>query len=71
MTLGRILPPKLMRELASISQATEWRLNQAGDGPPRIKLSQRRWGYPENLFNEWLKSRFERPIEPASLPTTT
>lgn len=65
MSLGRILPPKQMRELAGISQTTEWRLNKSGEGTPRIKLSQRRWGYPENLFNEWLRSRFERPAAQA------
>jgi predicted DNA-binding transcriptional regulator AlpA len=71
MSLGRILPPKEMRTRAGISQATEWRLNKAGVGAPRIKLSGRRWGYPENFFEEWLKSRFERPIEAAILSATT
>jgi predicted DNA-binding transcriptional regulator AlpA len=63
--LGRILPPKLMRERAGISVATEWRLNQSGEGPPRIRLSANRWGYPEHLFEEWLYARFERPLSPA------
>jgi hypothetical protein len=39
-------------------------------GPPRIKLSPKRWGYPEDLFNAWLASRFERPL-PADSNTTT
>jgi hypothetical protein len=46
----------------NMSAATEWRLARDGKGPPRIKLSDRRWGYPEDLFNEWLKSRFQRPL---------
>jgi predicted DNA-binding transcriptional regulator AlpA len=65
MSFGKILPPKLMRETAGISPATEWRLNKQGLGPPRIKLSQRRWGYPETLFHEWLLSRFELPLPPS------
>jgi len=65
---GRILPSKEMRKRAgNMSAATEWRLAQKGEGPPRIKLSPQRWGYPENLFNEWLKSRFERPLPADSL----
>jgi predicted DNA-binding transcriptional regulator AlpA len=71
---GPILTPKEMRKRAgNMSAATEWRLAQAGEGPPRIKLSRQRWGYPEALFNEWLKSRFERPLKPAqaSLQTPT
>lgn len=61
---GPILTPKEMRERARMSPATEWRLAQAGEGPPRIKLSAQRWGYPEKLFNDWLESRFERPLKP-------
>jgi predicted DNA-binding transcriptional regulator AlpA len=58
---GEILPAKEMRRRANLSPAAEWRLAKSGDGPPRIKLSPKRWGYPENLFNEWLRGRFERP----------
>jgi predicted DNA-binding transcriptional regulator AlpA len=66
---GRILPSKEMCKCAgNMSAATEWRLAQKGEGPPRIKLSPQRWGYPEDLFNEWLRSRFERPL-PASPKT--
>jgi predicted DNA-binding transcriptional regulator AlpA len=66
---GRILTPKEMRARAgNMSAPTEWRLARSGEGPPRIKLSPGRWGYPENLFNEWLASRFERPLKPAAFP---
>jgi predicted DNA-binding transcriptional regulator AlpA len=63
---GKILLPKEMRARAGgMSATTEWRLAQKGEGPPRIRLSSQRWGYPEDLFNAWLKGRFERPLEPA------
>jgi predicted DNA-binding transcriptional regulator AlpA len=66
---GLILTPTEMRKRAgNMSAATEWRLAQKGDGPPRIKLSDKRWGYPEDLFNQWLASRFERPLKPAAFP---
>jgi hypothetical protein len=39
---------------------------QKGKGPPRIELSDRRLGYPKDLFNAWLASRFERPLSAAS-----
>lgn len=65
---GPILTPEEMRKRANMSPTTEWRLARDGEGPPRIRLSRQRWGYPEKLFNEWLESRFERPLKPAASP---
>jgi hypothetical protein len=67
---GKILPPKGMRARANMSATTEWRLAQTGDGRPRIRLSAGRWGYPEDLFNAWLKGRFERPLEAVTTNST-
>jgi predicted DNA-binding transcriptional regulator AlpA len=67
MKLGRILPSKEMRARAGgISRWTEMRMHERGEGPPRIRIDGRSWGYPENLFEEWLLSRLERPLPAAS-----
>jgi predicted DNA-binding transcriptional regulator AlpA len=66
MQLGRILLSKEMRKRAGgMSRMTEWRLHQRGEGPPRVRINGRDWGYPENLFEQWLISRLERPLENA------
>jgi predicted DNA-binding transcriptional regulator AlpA len=62
---GRLLLPEEMRKRANMSATTEWRLAKTGKGPPRIRISPQRYGYPEALFNKWLENRFERPIEAA------
>jgi predicted DNA-binding transcriptional regulator AlpA len=59
---GRYLLPKDVRKINGWSEATEWRLHQAGEGPPRVKISRGRWAYPEALYLKWLESRFERPL---------
>jgi hypothetical protein len=62
--LGRILPSKEMRGRAGgISRWTEHRWAKSGEGPPRVRLSAQRWGYPEIPFEQWLVSRLDRPIE--------
>lgn len=32
-------------------------LHQRKDGPPRIRVSPRRYGYPADGLREWMKSR--------------
>jgi hypothetical protein len=69
MNLGRILTSKQFRVRAGISAVTEWRLHQRGEGPPRLRLTpgvRGRWGYPENLFEQWLLSRLDKPGEDAT-----
>jgi predicted DNA-binding transcriptional regulator AlpA len=39
---------------------------KSGDGPPRIKLSSRRYGYRIGDLWKWLDDRIERPAEAAS-----
>jgi predicted DNA-binding transcriptional regulator AlpA len=63
MKLGRILTSEQMRARAGgISRWTEMRMAQRGIGPPRIHIDGRSWGYPENLLEEWLLSRLEKPL---------
>lgn len=45
-----------------ISQPTFWRINSRGEGPPRVRLSSQVFIYPEQAFEQWLASRFERPL---------
>jgi predicted DNA-binding transcriptional regulator AlpA len=66
---GKILTSKEMRARANMSAPTEWRLARAGMGPPRIKLSPKRWGYPEDLFNAWLQAALSgRSSQPRHQP---
>jgi predicted DNA-binding transcriptional regulator AlpA len=69
MTLGRILTPRQMWERAGISAPTAWRLHQRGEGPPRVRLSPGRWGYPEDLLEEWLRERLDRPHAAEATPS--
>jgi predicted DNA-binding transcriptional regulator AlpA len=63
MKLGRILPAKEMRRRAGgISRWTAARMHQRGEGPPRIRIDGRSWGYPEIPFEQWLLSRLEKPL---------
>ena len=69
MVLGRFLTSKQMRDRLGISKATEWRYAKLGMGPPRVRLTpgaNGHWGYPENLFEQWLLSRLDRPLDDAA-----
>jgi predicted DNA-binding transcriptional regulator AlpA len=71
MKLGRILTSEQMRDrVGGISRWTEMRMHERNQGPPRIRIDGRSWGYPENLLEEWLLSRLEKPL-PANPTTTT
>lgn len=43
--------------LASISEDTLRRLHKNGEGPPRVQLSKRRFGYMVGPSKDWLKQR--------------
>lgn len=65
-TLGRFLTSEHVCERLGISKASLMRYCQQGKGPPRVRLTpgaNGHWGYPENLFEEWIISRLERPLE--------
>jgi predicted DNA-binding transcriptional regulator AlpA len=51
-------------ELLGFSRDTLGRLDRAGDGPPRVRLSRRRHGRTIAGIREWLQRR-------TSLPATT
>jgi predicted DNA-binding transcriptional regulator AlpA len=62
-SIGRILPAKEMRVRAGgISRWTEARMRENGEGPPCVRLDGRSYGYPERLFEEWLRSRLINSI---------
>ena len=44
-------------EILDLSLDTLWRLDRAGDGPPRVRLSPRRHGRPIGTLREWLAQR--------------
>jgi predicted DNA-binding transcriptional regulator AlpA len=56
--LGPLIPSDKVRNehLGGISRWVESRMHERGELPARIKLG-REWFYPENLLQEWLKSR--------------
>jgi predicted DNA-binding transcriptional regulator AlpA len=69
--IGRILLSKEMRaRVGGISRWTEMRMAERGIGPPRIRIDGRSWGYPENLLEEWLLSRLEKPLPASKMEVT-
>jgi predicted DNA-binding transcriptional regulator AlpA len=44
-------------EILDLSLDTLWRLDRAGDGPPRVRLSPRRHGRTIGTLREWLARR--------------
>jgi predicted DNA-binding transcriptional regulator AlpA len=61
-TLGRFLLGKEVCERLRIHQVTLWNMHRAKKGPPRVRLNGRTYGYPENLLEQWLLSRLEKPL---------
>lgn len=39
----------------SLSQATLWRMERAGEFPKAIRISANRVAYPEELVDEWIE----------------
>lgn len=44
-------------EITGLSEATLHRLVVSGEGPPRVRLSERRWGYPLGGLSDWMAAR--------------
>jgi predicted DNA-binding transcriptional regulator AlpA len=55
--LSEIISPKDLPKETGISRVTVWRLEKAGDFPPRIQLSPGRVGYRRADVTAWLESR--------------
>jgi predicted DNA-binding transcriptional regulator AlpA len=51
--LEEILPEKQAAKECGFSVDTLRRRNAAGEGPKRIRLSERRWGYKRRHLHEW------------------
>lgn len=49
--------------VTNLSADTLDRLHRLGEGPPRVRLSSRRIGYPAGALRTWLKQRQERVAE--------
>ena len=56
-TLSKVLSPKAVENLTSLSGMTIWRLRQRGEFPEPIPLSKGRVGYLEVQVDDWIASR--------------
>ena len=52
-----IIDPKDLPLETGLSKTSIWRLERAGQFPPRIQLSPRRVGYRREEVEQWLSSR--------------
>jgi len=57
MTSLKIIRPKELAELLSISTVTLWRMEKRGELPKRKQISSRAVGWLESEIEEWLKTR--------------
>jgi prophage regulatory protein len=55
----RILPWDQVREIAGISRATAWRMQQTGDFPRPVQVSPNRVGWWESELTAWKAERRE------------
>lgn len=56
----RVVDMAEVYRISSLSEATFGRLYAAGEGPPRIRLSARRWGVQLGALADWLSSRTDK-----------
>jgi predicted DNA-binding transcriptional regulator AlpA len=49
--------------LTGLSRDTLVRLHRQNEGPPRVQLSERRYGYPFGALRAWLTQRTEKRME--------
>jgi len=59
----KIIRPKQLAKILSVSTVTLWRMEKRGELPPRIKISTRAVGWLESDIKEWLKNRPKSCIE--------
>ena len=57
----KLLLENEVAERLRISERHLQRLNQLGEGPPRVKLGERRVAYPEDGLNAWIQQRTTTP----------
>ncbi len=53
----RCLDMKEARRITGLSEATLYRLCASGDGPPRVRLSARRWAFQLGPLADWMAER--------------
>jgi prophage regulatory protein len=53
----KIIRPKELADLLSVSPVTVWRMEQRGELPQRRKISTGTVGWLESDIKEWLESR--------------
>jgi predicted DNA-binding transcriptional regulator AlpA len=52
-----VLNARQVGKLLGVSAMTLWTLGRDREGPPRVKLSRGRIGYPVGAFKQWLAQR--------------
>ena len=52
-----VISDRRAAEILDLSLDTLWRLDRAGDGPPRVRLSPRRHGRTIGTLRNWLAQR--------------
>lgn len=57
MSTLKIVRPKQLAELLSVSTVTVWRMEKRGELPRRKKISSRTVGWLESDIKEWLDNR--------------
>ncbi|MBO6573156.1 MAG: AlpA family phage regulatory protein [Balneola sp.] len=52
----KVIRPKQLAKILSISTVTLWRMEKRGELPPRKRISTRAVGWLESDIEEWLNS---------------
>jgi len=62
--MNKIIRARELAKKLTISVPTLWRMEQRGELPPKIQITQRISGWRESDIAEWMKSReISEPIE--------
>ena len=55
--LDRIIRPRELESVLSVSQATLWRMRRRGELPQPLRISAGAVGWRESTISEWLDQR--------------
>jgi prophage regulatory protein len=53
----RFVRPREVLEMIGVSRSTLWRMVQAGEFPPPVRITQRNSGYVLEAVEEWMRAR--------------